>query len=180
MDSRSFHYKGRRFPICARCTGELAGILFALATFPWFRPQLPAVLLLMVPMLLDGGLQMLCAVVATGTWMPICSTSDGTYTFVNGTPYIFTFYNNDGVITSQACSGDLQDGRTYTVYAADVFSISGDLVNIPHELPAYLPAGELTLVKTSSENTSAKLSTSVTGRKAAGNATTTSLSSARQ
>lgn len=128
----------------------------------------------------DGGLQMLCAVVATGTWMPICSTSDGTYTFVNGTPYIFTFYNNDGVITSQACSGDLQDGRTYTVYAADVFSISGNQVNIPHELPAYLPAGELTLVKTSSENTSAKLSTSVTGRKAAGNATTTSLSSARQ
>lgn len=59
MDSRSFHYKGRRFPICARCTGELAGILFALATFPWFRPQLPAVLLLVVPMLLDGGLQML-------------------------------------------------------------------------------------------------------------------------
>ena len=128
----------------------------------------------------DGGLQMLCAVVATGTWMPICSTSDGTYAFVNGTPYIFTFYNNDGVITSQACSGDLQDGRTYTVYAADVFSISGNQVNIPHELPAYLPAGELTLVKTSSENTSAKLSTSVTGRKAAGNATTTSLSSARQ
>ena len=36
-DDRSFHWKGKRFPLCARCTGELA--------------------LLLVPMLIDGGVQ---------------------------------------------------------------------------------------------------------------------------
>ena len=36
-DDRSFYYKGEKFPICARCTGELIGILLAFVTFFFFR-----------------------------------------------------------------------------------------------------------------------------------------------
>lgn len=61
LDSRSFHYKGRRFPLCARCTGELLGILAGLITCPFWHPSLPVLLALMIPMVLDGGVQMLTA-----------------------------------------------------------------------------------------------------------------------
>lgn len=61
IDSRCFHYHGRRFPICARCTGELAGLLLAAALLPFWRLALPWCILLMCPMLLDGGLQALTA-----------------------------------------------------------------------------------------------------------------------
>lgn len=55
---RSFFYKGRQLPLCARCTGELFGILAGLVLiFVWQPPVwVPAVL--MIPMLLDGGLQL--------------------------------------------------------------------------------------------------------------------------
>ena len=59
LDSRSLHYRGKRLPLCARCTGELAGILLCLAAFPFFRaPALPAAGLLL-PLIADGGLQAL-------------------------------------------------------------------------------------------------------------------------
>ena len=68
---RSFFYKGKQFPICARCTGELIGIIFGLL--------IPIVLLnnlnilgissifenlkfygfLLIPMLIDGFSQQL-------------------------------------------------------------------------------------------------------------------------
>ncbi len=56
---RSFFYKGKQFPICARCTGELVGIL-GTAVLGWFwlpSPWLSAVIL--IPMLVDGFLQAL-------------------------------------------------------------------------------------------------------------------------
>lgn len=58
LDSRSFHYKGKKFPLCARCTGELVGILAALASIAFVRPPLWVLAVLMVPMVLDGGIQM--------------------------------------------------------------------------------------------------------------------------
>ena len=59
LDRRSFHYKGKKLPLCARCTGELVGILVALASIAFVRPPLWILLVLMAPMVLDGGVQML-------------------------------------------------------------------------------------------------------------------------
>ena len=49
---RSFYWKGTQFPICARCTGELVGILLCPVTFPLvsWSPWIFAVL--MLPMIL--------------------------------------------------------------------------------------------------------------------------------
>lgn len=58
LDKRSFHYKGQRFPLCARCTGELVGILAALGSIAFVRSPLWMLPVLMVPMVLDGGIQM--------------------------------------------------------------------------------------------------------------------------
>ena len=39
MPERSFHYKGRPFPVCARCTGAFVGYLVGLVCFPfWIAP----------------------------------------------------------------------------------------------------------------------------------------------
>lgn len=58
-EDRSFYLKGRKFPICARCTGELIGILASLILYPLIKLSLPIALLLMLPMILDGALQSL-------------------------------------------------------------------------------------------------------------------------
>jgi len=57
-DERSFHYLGKKFPICARCTGELCGICVALLSCFFFVPPIYISLLLMVPMLADGFIQL--------------------------------------------------------------------------------------------------------------------------
>ena len=37
IDERSFHFRGRKFPICSRCTGELVGIvMFGYGIFTLF------------------------------------------------------------------------------------------------------------------------------------------------
>lgn len=57
---RSFFFRGKQFPICARCTGELIGILAGIPTAIIFGfPKLPYVFLMMVPLLVDGFLQLL-------------------------------------------------------------------------------------------------------------------------
>lgn len=56
---RSFSYRGKQFPICARCTGELVGILLVcILGWLWMPPVWMSVLF-MVPMLIDGFLQSL-------------------------------------------------------------------------------------------------------------------------
>ena len=56
---RSFRFRdGAPFPICARCTGELAGILAALATYWIIHPSAGAAAALLLPMLADGFLQL--------------------------------------------------------------------------------------------------------------------------
>lgn len=54
---RSFHFRSRPFPICARCTGELIGIVLALLCCPLFRMPPLASALLMIPMIADGTVQ---------------------------------------------------------------------------------------------------------------------------
>lgn len=56
---RSFHFKGKPLPICARCTGILIGIFSSIIFFiffpnisPWF------IFLFLVPGLLDGFVQL--------------------------------------------------------------------------------------------------------------------------
>lgn len=58
LSERSFFYKGRQFPICARCTGELIGIFIGL--IGWWLIQLPFYyyLLMLIPLVLDGTIQM--------------------------------------------------------------------------------------------------------------------------
>lgn len=57
-DDRSFYYHGEKFPICARCTGELVGMLIGLFSCFFFQPPFCVVLLLLLPMILDGVLQL--------------------------------------------------------------------------------------------------------------------------
>ncbi len=54
---RSFRYRGRPFPICARCTGELVGMIAAAAVFGFFRPAPWAAALTLIPLVIDGFVQ---------------------------------------------------------------------------------------------------------------------------
>lgn len=56
---RSFYWRGKQFPICARCTGELIGILLCAATAFFWLPSTAAAILLLVPMVADGFFQLL-------------------------------------------------------------------------------------------------------------------------
>ncbi len=60
-DDRSFHYKGRKFPICARCTGELIGMLAGIFSGPFYLPGVPVLALFLVPLIVDGTVQRLTA-----------------------------------------------------------------------------------------------------------------------
>lgn len=57
---RSFYFRGKQFPICARCTGELVGMILCIPTLIfWGCPSFGIVLLLMVPLIVDGTIQKL-------------------------------------------------------------------------------------------------------------------------
>lgn len=58
-EDRSFYWHGKKFPICARCTGELAGILIGAVSCFFLRPSLKTAIILMVPMVADGLIQSL-------------------------------------------------------------------------------------------------------------------------
>ena len=85
-------------------------------------------------------------------WMPICYRSDNQYQLLNFADDIFTLYEEDGVITASMYSGT-SGGYDYDVVALDLF-IMGSTVQIPHDIPAYFPAGGFTLVRTDSTGTS--------------------------
>lgn len=55
---RSFHWKGQQFPICARCTGELAGMIVSLFSCFFFRIPLGVAIFILIPMVIDGLVQM--------------------------------------------------------------------------------------------------------------------------
>ncbi|MGL5549893.1 MAG: DUF2085 domain-containing protein [Culicoidibacterales bacterium] len=56
---RSFHWQQRQFPICARCTGELVGMIAAIGLFFVVDLGIGVNLLLMLPMIVDGFVQLL-------------------------------------------------------------------------------------------------------------------------
>ena len=57
-EERSFHYKGEPFPICARCTGELVGMICSAFSCFFFRLPIIGAILIMLPMIADGLIQM--------------------------------------------------------------------------------------------------------------------------
>ncbi len=56
---RSFFYKGRQFPLCARCTGELIGIILSIFLFWFWQPSIPVSVIMMIPLIADGFIQRL-------------------------------------------------------------------------------------------------------------------------
>ena len=64
---RSFHFRGIQFPICARCTGELVGMILFFCLCAWYIPNLGLTVLLMIPLLIDGFLQFLTSYESTNS-----------------------------------------------------------------------------------------------------------------
>ncbi len=62
---RSFHIRGKQFPICARCTGELFGIIISLCLFAFIHINIIVAFLIMIPMIADGLLQYLTSYEST-------------------------------------------------------------------------------------------------------------------
>ena len=62
---RSFFYHGKQLPLCARCTGELAGILSGIVLFWLLKPCLAVSIVIMIPMLIDGFMQQLTSYEST-------------------------------------------------------------------------------------------------------------------
>ncbi len=58
-DDRSFYFKGKKFPICSRCTGELLGILVYPIFGFFFDISVKLSLIIMLPMIIDGFVQLL-------------------------------------------------------------------------------------------------------------------------
>ena len=56
---RSFYWHGRQFPVCARCTGELLGLVLGIIGGIVFGLHPILALLMLVPMVLDGFIQLL-------------------------------------------------------------------------------------------------------------------------
>lgn len=60
MPERSFHFHGKPFPICARCTGELIGILAGIPVILIAGlPDAWITAVMMLPLIIDGTLQRL-------------------------------------------------------------------------------------------------------------------------
>jgi len=58
LPHRSFHFRGRQFPVCARCTGILLGyLLYPAFVFGIWPASLLGGLLLNLPALVDGSTQ---------------------------------------------------------------------------------------------------------------------------
>lgn len=68
MPHRSFYYKEKQFPLCARCTGILIGYMVGIvwaAVAGYFSIILS--LLLILPLLIDGGIQYVIKKESTNT-----------------------------------------------------------------------------------------------------------------
>lgn len=57
LPERSFFWKGRKFPMCARCLGIYAGYLFMPIFWFWFSATWILGLILVIPTFLDGMTQ---------------------------------------------------------------------------------------------------------------------------
>lgn len=108
----------------------------------------------------DGGLSMIQGYVNYGssslTWMPVCMREDNTISILTICDVIFTMYDNDGRISVEMYSGN-SGGYDFRAIATDLFIMGGTSVQIPHAVPAYMPAGEFTMEKLPEGSGSPKL-----------------------
>ena len=58
-DDRSFYFRQTKFPICARCTGELIGMIIGIPLFFIIRFNIIIYILLSIPLVIDGTIQLL-------------------------------------------------------------------------------------------------------------------------
>ena len=58
LNERSFYYKNQKFPICARCTGELLGICLGIIGWFFIRWSLISYIIMLIPLIIDGTVQM--------------------------------------------------------------------------------------------------------------------------
>lgn len=63
---RSFYYHGKKFPICARCTGQLLGMIIAVICYKIIYPSSVLVLVaFLLPLIADGTIQKVTAYEST-------------------------------------------------------------------------------------------------------------------
>ena len=103
-EDRTFHYKGQRFPICARCTGELVGIIASLFSCFFFQLSVPVCVIIMVPMIVDGVIQ-------------LCTSyeSNNTRRFVTGFLFGYGAFMILAVSTIVAFEHGLQIGKSLRI-----------------------------------------------------------------
>ncbi|WP_300859758.1 DUF2085 domain-containing protein [uncultured Clostridium sp.] len=56
---RSFYFKEKQFPICARCSGELLGILLSIFLYKFYKLNILFSFIFILPLLVDGFYQLL-------------------------------------------------------------------------------------------------------------------------
>jgi uncharacterized membrane protein len=55
---RSFYFRGKQFPVCARCTGFLIGFILAAVAYAFYHiSSVPILVLMLIPMIVDGTIQ---------------------------------------------------------------------------------------------------------------------------
>lgn len=57
MPERSFYFKKYQFPVCARCTGMILGYFLSFLSQPFFETKFTTLIVICVPMVLDGIIQ---------------------------------------------------------------------------------------------------------------------------
>ena len=55
---RSFYWKGRKFPLCARCTGVLVGYILAVPIYAVCRKNMSVYAVCCIPLVIDGLTQL--------------------------------------------------------------------------------------------------------------------------
>ena len=56
-ESRTIHIHNKPLPLCARCTGELIGIIFCILTYWWAHLSVGPCFFLLLPLVADGTIQ---------------------------------------------------------------------------------------------------------------------------
>lgn len=90
---RSFYWKGKQFPICARCTGELFGILSAIITSLFYMYSVKTSMILLIPLIVDGSIQY-CSTYESNNVLRFCTGylfGIGLYTLAARST-VFTFH----------------------------------------------------------------------------------------
>lgn len=61
MPERSFFYKGKQFPVCARCTGIYLGYFIFMPTMIYINISILVAIICVLPTILDGLTQAFCS-----------------------------------------------------------------------------------------------------------------------